>query len=128
MLLKLGEQLGSKAPAMFCVNWFRKGENGKFVWPGYGDNMRVLAWMLERLDGKVEGRDNAFGVSPAYAEINWTGLSFPEAKFEIVMHLGTTDWQIELGLHEELFAQLGDKLPPALREAKAQLAARVALL
>jgi phosphoenolpyruvate carboxykinase (GTP) len=126
--LKLGASLGDKAPAIFCVNWFRKGADGKFVWPGYGDNMRVLAWMLERLDGKAAGRDNAFGISPSYAEISWTGLSFPEAKFDTVMSLDKAAWQTELGLHEELFAQLGSKLPPALREAKAQLAARINLL
>jgi phosphoenolpyruvate carboxykinase (GTP) len=130
--LKLGAQLGDKAPAIFCVNWFRKGQtgdmSGKFVWPGYGDNMRVLAWMLERLDGKAAGRDNAFGVSPAYAEINWTGLAFPEAQFDTVMSLDKAAWETELGLHEELFAQLGDKLPPALRDAKAALAARIGAL
>lgn len=124
--LKLGEQLGSKAPAMFCVNWFRKGADGKFVWPGYGDNMRVLAWMLDRIDGKAEGSENAFGIGPTYDEINWAGLPFTHAHFETVTHIDKTEWAAELKLHEELFAQLALRLPAALPATKAAIEARLA--
>ena len=77
--LDLGRKLaasGATLPRMFTTNWFRKGPDGKFVWPGYGDNMRVLKWMVDRIEGKAQGQENAFGVSPAYEELNWTGLDF----------------------------------------------------
>jgi phosphoenolpyruvate carboxykinase (GTP) len=125
--LKMGERLGSKAPAIFCVNWFRKGADGKFVWPGYGDNMRVLAWMLARIDGQVEGHANAFGVSPKYDELNWTGLPFTHAHFETVTHLGLDDWKAELKLHETLFEQIGARLPAALPEVKRAIEQRLGL-
>ncbi len=124
--LQLGEQLGSKAPAMFCVNWFRKGADGKFVWPGYGDNMRVLAWMLARIDGKVPGQENAFGIGPRYDEINWTGLPFTHAHFETVTRIDAADWKAELKLHEDLFQQLKLRLPAALPATKAAIEQRLA--
>jgi phosphoenolpyruvate carboxykinase (GTP) len=125
--LKMGAQLGAQAPAIFCVNWFRKGADGKFVWPGYGENMRVLAWMLDRLDGKVEGSDNAFGVSPKYDEIHWGGLPFTHAHFETVTHIDKADWAAELKLHDELFAQLALRLPAELPATKAAIAQRLGL-
>jgi phosphoenolpyruvate carboxykinase (GTP) len=67
---------GCGLPKMFCVNWFRKDAEGKFVWPGYGDNMRVLKWMIDRLEGKAAGNETMFGVAPTYGELNWTGLDF----------------------------------------------------
>jgi phosphoenolpyruvate carboxykinase (GTP) len=123
--LKLGEQLGTKAPAIFCVNWFRKGADGKFVWPGYGDNMRVLAWMLDRLDGKAQGQANAFGISPQYGEINWQGLDFSATQFDTVTRIDRTDWLAELDLHDQLFQQLALRLPAALPAARAALAVRI---
>jgi phosphoenolpyruvate carboxykinase (GTP) len=126
--LKMGAQLGAKAPAIFCVNWFRKGADGKFVWPGYGDNMRVLAWMLDRIDGKAEGSENAFGVSPKYDEINWTGLPFTHAHFETVTHIHKADWTAEMKLHDELFAQLALRLPAELPATKAAIEQRLAAL
>jgi phosphoenolpyruvate carboxykinase (GTP) len=75
--LNLGEKLqaaGAKPPKIYCVNWFRKGADGKFVWPGYGENMRVLKWMLERVEGKAHGVDNVFGVTPAYEDITGPAL------------------------------------------------------
>ena len=65
------QTVDAKIPAIFCVNWFRKGDNGKFVWPGYGENMRVLKWMIDRLEGKATGIETIFGTSPTYSEINW---------------------------------------------------------
>ncbi|RVT84835.1 phosphoenolpyruvate carboxykinase (GTP) [Inhella crocodyli] len=126
--LKMGAQLGAKAPAIFCVNWFRKGADGKFVWPGYGDNMRVLAWMLDRIDGKAEGSENAFGVSPKYDEINWTGLPFTHAHFETVTHIHKADWTAEMKLHDELFAQLALRLPAELPATKAAIEQRLGAL
>jgi phosphoenolpyruvate carboxykinase (GTP) len=124
--LNMGEQLGAKAPAIFCVNWFRKGADGQFVWPGYGDNMRVLDWMLGRLDGKHEGHEHLFGLSPKYDELNWTGLAFTRAHFDDVTNIVQADWQAELKLHEALFEQIGARLPAALPAVKRGLEQRLA--
>ena len=126
--LQLGQKLqasGAKLPAIYCVNWFRKGEDGKFVWPGYGENMRVLKWMIDRIEGNAKGTENVFGISPGYEELNWSGLSFTPAQFHSVTHIDKAAWQTELGLHEELFEQLAHHLPPELPATKAAIAQRL---
>jgi phosphoenolpyruvate carboxykinase (GTP) len=120
------ESLGHTLPRIFCVNWFRKGDDGKFVWPGYGDNMRVLKWMIDRLEGQATGVDHAFGVSPTYGEITWTGLDFSEAQFNTVTRIDKAAWTQELALHAELFQQLAYHLPKELVETKTQLEKRLA--
>jgi phosphoenolpyruvate carboxykinase (GTP) len=127
--LDLGRKLagsGAALPRMYTTNWFRKDKDGKFVWPGFGDNMRVLKWMIDRIEGKAPGRENAFGVSPAYEELNWTGLDFTREQFETVMSIDKGDWQNELQLHAQLFRQLEYHLPRELSEAKARLEQRLA--
>jgi phosphoenolpyruvate carboxykinase (GTP) len=116
---------GATPPKFYCVNWFRKGDDGKFVWPGYGENMRVLKWMLERIEGKAEGTDNMFGVSPRYEDLNWEGLDFSPAQFKQVTSFDKAAWQTELGLHGELFQQLAHHLPVELTETKAALEKRL---
>ena len=126
--LQLGKKLqasGAMLPAIYCVNWFRKGEDGKFVWPGYGENMRVLKWMIDRIEGSAKGAENVFGISPGYDELNWSGLSFTPAQFHTVTHIDKAAWQTELGLHEELFEQLAHHLPPELPATKAAIAQRL---
>jgi phosphoenolpyruvate carboxykinase (GTP) len=126
--LQLGQKLqasGAKLPSIYCVNWFRKGEDGKFVWPGYGENMRVLKWMIDRIEGNAKGAENVFGISPGYEELNWSGLSFTPAQFHSVTHIDKAAWQTELGLHEELFEQLAHHLPPELPATKAAIAQRL---
>lgn len=120
------EATGHTLPKIFCVNWFRKGEDGKFVWPGYGENMRVLKWMIDRLEGKVQGEDHAFGISPAYDEINWEGLDFSRAQFESVTDMNPEHWKAELGMHAELFEKLAYHLPQALNDTLSQLEQRFA--
>ena len=122
---KMG-QAGAKLPAIYCVNWFRKDADGKFVWPGYGENMRVLKWMIERIEGKTMGVDNGFGISPAFDEITWTGLEFTKAQFATVTSLDKADWKTEIALHTELFKQLAYHLPAQLESTKAQLEKRLA--
>lgn len=117
---------GHKLPAMFCVNWFRKGEDGKFVWPGYGDNMRVLKWIIERVEGATGGVDHLFGISPEYADLNWTGLNFSQEQFDNVISIDKAAWQAELKLHDELFTTLQHHLPRELIDAKDALAKRLA--
>ena len=126
--LDMGDKLkasGAKLPSINCVNWFRKGEDGKFVWPGYGENMRVLKWMIDRLEGKVQGKENVFGVSPTYEEINWTGLNFTADQFKTVTHVDKAAWVEELKLHEELFTQLAYHLPAEMTATKSSLAERL---
>jgi phosphoenolpyruvate carboxykinase (GTP) len=127
--LDLGAKLGKSGatlPKMYAVNWFRKGDDGKFVWPGYGENMRVLKWMIERLEGTATGANNGFGISPAYSEITWTGLDFTPAQFESVTSLDKAAWKDEFALHAELFKTLAHHLPAELVETKARLEAQLA--
>ena len=127
--LDMGDKLaksGAKLPKMYAVNWFRKGDDGKFVWPGYGENMRVLKWMIDRIEGSTQGIENGFGVSPAYSEITWTGLDFTPAQFDSVTSLDKAAWKEEFALHSELFTQLAYHLPAALVETKARLEAQLA--
>ena len=116
--LEMGEKLGDKAPKIFNVNWFKQDENGNFIWPGYGDNMRVLDWILRRAKGKAEGQKTVLGVSPTYAELDKTGLDYSEEQFNANMALNPSDWQAELESQTELFDQGGKKLPDELEEQR----------
>jgi phosphoenolpyruvate carboxykinase (GTP) len=120
------ERLGAKLPAIFCVNWFRKGADGKFVWPGYGENMRVMEWMLGRIDGTAQGTGNVFGTSPRYEDLNWNGLNFTREQFDSVIGVDKAAWQQELTMHDELFTTLAYHLPAQLQTAKARIAAALA--
>lgn len=127
--LDLGKKLkasGVKQPRIFTTNWFRKGADGKFVWPGYGENMRVLKWMIDRLEGKAEGTDHLFGVSPRYEELNWTGLQFTADQFKSVTSIDKAAWEAELKLHGELFEQLKHHLPQELAQTKDAIEQRLA--
>lgn len=105
------EKRAARLPEIFVVNWFRKGEDGKFMWPGYGQNMRVLKWMFERIDGVVPRRSTVLGAMPTYEDMDWSGLDFSKEKFERVMHVDQGKWEKELGSHKEFFHQLASKLP-----------------
>jgi phosphoenolpyruvate carboxykinase (GTP) len=99
-------------PRIFVVNWFRKDENGKFLWPGFGDNMRVLKWIVERARTKAAGHENALGRVPSYDDIDWRGLeNFSREDFERVMSIDTEQWKQEVLSHEELFIKLYDRMP-----------------
>jgi phosphoenolpyruvate carboxykinase (GTP) len=127
--LDLGKKLaasGAQLPRIYTTNWFRKGDNGQFVWPGYGENMRVLKWMIDRIEGKAGGAANAFGVSPAYEDLNWTGLDFTTAQFHKVTSIDKAAWEKELELHAELFKQLSYHLPAELAETKARIERQLA--
>ena len=99
-------------PRVFSVNWFRKDENGKFVWPGFGENMRVLKWIVERSRGKAVGKESVLGWIPRYSDIDWKGLeSFKEEDFNNIMAVSREEWVTEILSHEELFLNLYDRLP-----------------
>ena len=127
--LDLGKKLeasGAALPKIYTTNWFRKGADGKFVWPGYGENMRVLKWMIDRLEGDDSGTEHVFGVSPRYEDLNWTGLDFSAEQFDTVTSIDKAAWLAELKLHAELFEQLAHHLPKELPETKAAIEQRLA--
>ncbi|USE80140.1 phosphoenolpyruvate carboxykinase (GTP) [Cupriavidus gilardii] len=127
--LELGNKLeasGAKLPKIYCVNWFRKDEAGNFVWPGFGENMRVLSWMIDRVEGRGQGTEHVFGTSPRYEDLRWEGLDFSPEQFQKVTSIDRAAWEQELALHEELFTQLKHHLPQALSETKDALARRLA--
>ncbi|NQW95046.1 MAG: phosphoenolpyruvate carboxykinase (GTP) [Polaromonas sp.] len=127
--LNMGEKLAASSatlPKIYTANWFRKGADGKFVWPGYGENMRVLKWIIDRIEGTGCGTDNLMGVTPSYNDLTWTGLSFTEQQFETVTSIDKAAWKEELVLHAELFKQLEHHLPKALLETKAAIEKRLA--
>ncbi|HEX6019386.1 MAG TPA: phosphoenolpyruvate carboxykinase (GTP) [Burkholderiaceae bacterium] len=119
--LALGARLqaaGTRLPHIYCVNWFRKGADGKFVWPGYGENMRVLKWMLDRIEGRAGGVEHVFGISPRYEDLSWDGLGFSHEQFDIVTSIDAAAWRQELQSHDELFARLAARLPEQLPKTK----------
>jgi phosphoenolpyruvate carboxykinase (GTP) len=127
--LELGERLqaqGAKLPAIFCVNWFRTGEDGRFLWPGFGENMRILKWMIERIEGRAAGVENLLGTTPRHEDIDWRGLEFAPADFDRITSTERDAWQREFALHAELFDRLSDRLPAPLRELRETLEKRLA--
>jgi phosphoenolpyruvate carboxykinase (GTP) len=126
--LNVGEKVAAsgQTPKMFCVNWFRKDDAGQFVWPGYGDNMRVLKWIIDRIEGKAAGQTTMFGVAPTYAEINWNGLEFSAEQFAQVTSIDKAAWADEFKLHDSHFEQLAYHLPQALIETRAAMEQRLA--
>ena len=108
--LNIGRTLPA-APRIFGVNWFRRDENKKFLWPGYGENMRVLKWIVERVQGKVSAVESPIGWVPRHEDLDWKGLSFSKDDFNRVMTLDREMWKNEVASHEDLFMKLYDRLP-----------------
>lgn len=126
--LNLGSRLektGTKLPKIFCVNWFRKDQNGHFVWPGFGENMRVLEWILQRVENKSQGVEHVFGISPGYEDIHWGKTSITPEEFALVTSMDPLAWQEELALHDTLFEQFNHRLPKSLIDTKTTLEKRL---
>ncbi len=126
--LSIGERVaagGAQQPKIFCVNWFRTDDNGKFIWPGFGDNMRVLKWMLDRIAGNAGGDENIFGVTPRYDDLPWDGIEFGADAYARITSIEIDAWQAELALHDELFDKLRHRLPSELEQVKARIAQRL---
>ena len=99
-------------PRIFGVNWFRRDEEGRFVWPGFGENMRILQWIVERAQGRAFALESPLGWMPRYDDINWKGMSdFSEAEFHKAMSIDRDDWNKEILAHDELFIKLNDRIP-----------------
>jgi phosphoenolpyruvate carboxykinase (GTP) len=116
--LKFGRGL-KNPPPIFNVNWFRRDKEGNFLWPGYGENFRVLKWIVERARGRANASESALGWVPSYKDLDWRGLKFSEADFDAAMNADRDDWVKELASHDELFFKLYKRLPkefPAIRD------------
>ena len=98
-------------PQIFCVNWFRKNDQGKFMWPGFGENMRVLKWVIGRVNGNTKAVEGPLGWSPTYADMDWSGLDFTQESFNAVMSIDPFEWKHELEGHRALFNSLSERLP-----------------
>jgi len=101
----------SETPRIFHVNWFRKDAAGRFIWPGFGENMRVLKWIVDRARGRALGRETPIGWVPRHGDLDWTGLDFPPAAFDALQAFDRTAWRAEIMDHEQLFFDLHDRLP-----------------
>ena len=108
--LQFGRNIANP-PRIFGVNWFRKDKDGNFLWPGFGDNMRVLKWIIDRVKGRTSAVESPLGWMPRYKDIDWTGLDFSEEEFNKLMAIDREQWKKEILSHEELFEKLYDRLP-----------------
>ena len=113
-------------PRIFSVNWFRKSDEGKFAWPGFGENMRVLRWIVERCRNRSNAKESAVGLVPDFGDLDWTRASFDAARFADVMRVDRAQWERELAEHDALFAKVGAKRPAALGAERDRLARRLA--
>jgi phosphoenolpyruvate carboxykinase (GTP) len=101
----------SETPRIFHVNWFRKDQDGAFIWPGFGENMRILKWIVDRARGRALGKETPIGWVPRYEDIEWTGLDFPQERWDEIMTVDRAAWRREVIEHQELFLDLHDHLP-----------------
>ena len=124
--LEMQDKLGEGFPKVYQVNWFRKDEDGNFMWPGYGDNSRVLDWIVRRAAGEVEAIDGVTGRYPHFEDFNLEGLDIDEAKWAKLFEIDPDAWSAEMDDTEEYFSQFGDKLPAAITEQLAKFRARIA--
>jgi len=116
----------AKLPRIYFVNWFRKDERGKFVWPGYGENSRVLKWIVDRLEGEAEAVDSPIGRLPARDGLDLTGLDLTDAQLDLLLTVDPEIWRAEAALIPPAYEKFGPRLPPALWEQLAALGARLA--
>ncbi|NLS76135.1 MAG: phosphoenolpyruvate carboxykinase (GTP), partial [Chloroflexi bacterium] len=107
----MGDRLGDKAPKIFYVNWFRKSADGHWLWPGFGDNVRALKWMCERIEGKAGARKTAIGYLPSPEDLDLTGLKIPAADVQELLKVDPEVWKNEVPGIAEYFAKFGERLP-----------------
>ncbi len=123
--LAMGKRLGDKAPRIFYTNWFRKTEDGRWLWPGFGENSRVLKWMCERVDGKAGAQKTAIGYMPRVEDLDLTGLDVPVDDIRELLRVDATGWKEEAKDMQEHFSQFGDRLPAALATQLKELLERL---
>ncbi|MGO3733809.1 MAG: phosphoenolpyruvate carboxykinase (GTP) [Canibacter sp.] len=123
--IEMGEKLGDKAPHIFQVNWFRRGEDGSFLWPGFGDNSRVIDWVLRKVDSDEMGRESEIGVLPNKDELNLDGITVSDEQFDALFAIDAESWNEECQLTEDYFEKFGDRVPDALRTELSSLRNRL---
>ena len=116
----------SKMPAVFFVNWFRRGDDGRFLWPGFGENSRVLKWAIERIEHRADGKSTPIGIVPTAADMDLSGLDVDAADVDEALAVSTDEWRKELPLIEEWFEFVGEKLPTGIRDEFDALKTRLA--
>jgi phosphoenolpyruvate carboxykinase (GTP) len=115
--IQLGKNANAeKLPKIFYVNWFRRGEDKRFLWPGFGENSRVLKWAVERIEGKAAAEETPIGHVPTPADLDLSGLETPADDVAAALDFDADEWRAELPLIEQWFAKIGDKLPTSLRD------------
>ena len=112
-------------PKFFMVNWFRKDKDGKFLWPGFGENMRVLKWIVDRARLRVGGQETPFGWVPKAGDLDLSGLNIPHEKVDDATHIDLEEWKSELQSHGDFFTQLGSSMPRSLALFRELLLARI---
>ena len=123
--LDMGDKLGDKAPKIFYVNWFRKTTDGRWLWPGFGENSRVLKWMCERVDGKAEAVQTPIGLLPKLGSLDMKGLKIDERDVHELLRVDIDAWKAEIPDIGKHFAQFGDHLPARLEKQFAELKKRL---
>ncbi|HET7159119.1 MAG TPA: phosphoenolpyruvate carboxykinase domain-containing protein, partial [Burkholderiales bacterium] len=118
--LQLGKSL-KQAPKIFSVNWFRRDANGKFMWPGFGENMRVLKWIIERCEGKADAMETPIGRMPRYEDLDWKGLDMSRETYEKLAKVDPEAWRDEVRDHRTLFDQLQSRLPGEMEDKRKEL-------
>jgi phosphoenolpyruvate carboxykinase (GTP) len=113
---------GARLPKIFHVNWFRKGKDGKFLWPGFGENLRVLEWMIARVEGKARGIETPLGIVPASGELKLDGLDLPRETVAELLNIDHAGWQTELHAIGEYLDSFGQRLPASLRKEQQRIA------
>jgi phosphoenolpyruvate carboxykinase (GTP) len=113
------------APRIFHVNWFRKDADGKFLWPGYGENVRVLKWMLDRIEGRAAANETPIGLVPTPESLTLDGLSISRSALDELLRVDPADWLEESRTTAEFFAKFGDRLPAPIRQEQEALASRL---
>ncbi len=121
----MGDRLGDKAPRIFFVNWFRKSSDGKFLWPGFSDNSRVLKWMCDRVDGKVDAQDSPIGYLPKKEDLDLKGLQISSEDMDELMNVNPAELKAIIPEIEQHFATFGDRLPERLKKQLAEYKARL---
>jgi phosphoenolpyruvate carboxykinase (GTP) len=124
--LKMG-RAAQYPPRIYRVNWFRRDAGGRFIWPGFGENMRVLRWIVERCQGRARGVETPLGIMPRFEDLDWNGLEkLSAAQYAELTRIDAPDWKDELHSHDELFGRLGSHLPAPLETRRGRMHERLA--
>ena len=122
---KTTDEFGLQVGQAIQYEWFRKDSNGNFVWPGFGENMRILKWIVDRVNSEVRAKSNSFGLVPYFEDINWTGLDFNNKKFNSLIEIPQTEGLEEISEVKDHFDRFGNFLPNELEDQRIELEARL---